>query len=217
LSKALAPKRKVVHFPAVTDPKEFGKLLRTLDGYQGTATVRAALRLAPLVAVRPGELRKAKWKDVNLDSAEWSFVASKTQPDHVVPLSKQAVRILRELHKLTGSGIYVFPGARSAQRPMSDNAVLAAMRRMEIPASVAVGHGFRASFRTIGRKRVKLPVDLLEHQLAHAVKDPLGRAYDRTEFLEERHRMMQKWSNYLDQLKDGKESKVVPIRRSAAS
>jgi integrase len=209
LGKALAPRRKVVHFPAVTEPKELGELLRTLYGYQGTATVRAALRLAPLVVTRPGELRKAKWTDVDLDGAEWRFVASKTQPGHIVPLSKQALRILRELHQITGSGEYVFPGARSAKRPMSDNAVLAAMRRMEIPVDVATGHGFRASFRTIGAEVLKFPADLLDHQLAHEVKDPNGRAYNRTAFLKDRRRMMQKWSDYLDQLKDGKTPKVV--------
>ncbi len=124
------------NFAAVTEPAEFAALLRSLDAYDGTLTVRCPLRLAPLVAVRPGELRKAEWKDIDLDNAEWRYVASKTHPNHIVPLSKQAVRILRELHPLTGTGKYVFPGARSAKRPMSDNAVLAAMRRMEIPADV---------------------------------------------------------------------------------
>jgi len=216
LGKALVPKKEVVHFPAVTEPEELGELLRTLDGYQATATVCAALRLAPLVVVRPGELRKAKWTDIDLDGAEWRFVASKTktgpkkQPkNHIVPLSNQALRVLRELRPLTGSGDYVFPGARSAKRPMSDNAVLAAMRRMEIPADVATGHGFRASFRTIGDEVLKFRVDLLEHQLAHEVKDPNGRAYNRTAFLPERHQMMQTWSDYLDQLKDGNRSNVV--------
>jgi integrase len=171
--------------------------------------VRCALRLAPLVAVRPGELRKAEWKDVDLDMAEWRYVASKTHPNHIVPLSKQAVAILRELQPLTGTGKYVFPGARSAKRPMSDNAVLAAMRRMEIPADVMTGHGFRASFRTIADEVLKFRVDWIEHQLAHMVKDANGRAYNRTSFLPERKRMMQRWADYLDDLKVGETSKVI--------
>jgi integrase len=201
LSRALAPKKKTVHFPAITVPRKFGELLRTMDGYKGSFTVCCALCLAPLFAVRPGELRKAKWTDFDLHNAEWRFVASKTHPDHIVPLSRQALAILRELHQLTGAGQYVFPGARSTKRPMSDNAVLAALRTMGIPADVMTGHGFRASFRTIGDEVLKLRVDLLEHQIAHEVKDPNGRAYNRTAFLPERKRMMQRWSDYLDRLK----------------
>ena len=215
LSKALAPKKKPAHFPAVTDPQKFGELLRTMDGYKGSFTVCCALRLAPLFAVRPGELRKAKWTDFNLHNAEWRFVASKTHPDHIVPLSRQALAILRELHQLTGAGLYVFPGARSAKRPMSDNAVLAALRIMGIPADVMTGHGFRASFRTIGDEVLKFRVDLLEHQIAHEVKDPNGRAYNRTAFLAERKRMMQRWSDYLDRLKSDADGEVVEMERRA--
>jgi integrase len=112
-----------------------------VDGYKGTITVSSALRLAPLFAVRPGELRKAKWKDFNLHSAEWRFVASKTHSEQIVPLSRQALEILRELHKVTGVSEYVFPGARSLKRPMSDKAVLAALRSMGFPADVVTGHG----------------------------------------------------------------------------
>lgn len=215
LSRALAPKKKAVHFPAITDPQKFGELLRTMDGYKGSFTVCCALRLAPLFAVRPGELRKAKWTDFNLHNAEWRFVASKTHPDHIVPLSRQALAILRELHQLTGAGLYVFPGARSAKRPMSDNAVLAALRIMGIPADVMTGHGFRASFRTIGDEVLKFRVDLLEHQIAHEVKDPNGRAYNRTAFLAERKRMMQRWSDYLDRLKSDADGEVVEMERRA--
>lgn len=200
LKGALAP-AKGSNFPAVTEPKEFAAILGALEAYKGTLTVRCALRLAPLVVVRPGELRKAEWKDIDLDKAEWRYVASKTQPNHIVPLSKQAVSILRELHPLTGHGKYVFPSARSAKRPMSDNAVLAAMRRMDIPADVMTGHGFRASFRTIGAEVLNFRIDHLEHQLAHAVKDANGTAYNRTSFLPERKRMMQRWADYLDNLK----------------
>ena len=215
VSKALAPKKKAVHFPSITDPRKFGELLRTIDGYKGTFTVCCALRLAPLFAVRPGELRKAKWTDFDLHNAEWRFVASKTYPDHIVPLSRQALAILHELHQLTGSGQYVFPGARSAKRPMSDNAVLAALRNMGIPADVMSGHGFRASFRTIGDEILKFRVDLLEHQIAHEVKDPNGRAYNRTAFLAERKRMMQRWSDYLDRLKSGADREVVEMEKRA--
>jgi len=115
LSRALAPKKKTIHFPAITDPQKFGELLRTMDGYQGTFTVCCALRLAPLFAVRPGELRKAKWAEFDLHNAEWRFVASKTHPDHIVPFSRQALAILWKLHQLTGTGQYVFPSARSAR------------------------------------------------------------------------------------------------------
>ena len=202
LRGALRPVKKT-NFAAVTEPEQLARILRALESYEGTLAVRCALRLAPLLVVRPGELRRAEWKDIDLDKAEWRFVASKTNPNHLVPLSKQAVSVLRELHPLTGGKRFVFPSARSAQRPMSDAAVLAAMRRMEIPADEMTGHGFRATFRTIGAEVLKFRVDLMEHQLAHAVKDPNGTAYNRTTFLPERKRMMQRWADYLDQLKCG--------------
>jgi integrase len=214
LKGALAPMPKEKHFPAVTEPKQFGDLLRTLDGYQGTFAVRCALRLAPLLAVRPGELRKAKWADFDLNKAEWRFVASKTAPDHLVPLCTQAVTILSDLQRLTGNGEYLFPSARSAKRPMSDNAVLAALRRLEIPADSATGHGFRASFRTIGDEVLKFRVDLMEHQLAHEVKDANGRAYNRTAFLPERKRMMQRWADYCDRIKAGADAEVIEMKRA---
>lgn len=211
LRGALTPVKEE-HFAAVTEPKQFGDLLRMIYEYEGTFTVRAALRLAPLVVVRPGELRKAEWKDIDLDKAEWRFVASKTNPNHLVPLSWQAVEILRDLKRVTGNGRFVFPSARSAQRPMSDNAVLAALRRMDIPADVASGHGFRASYRTIGAEVLKFRDDLMEHQLAHAVKDANGTAYNRTSFLPERRRMMQRWSDYCDSLREGGEVIAMPMR-----
>jgi integrase len=215
LSRALAPKKRTVHFPAITAPEKFGALLRTMDGYKGSFTVCCALRLAPLFAVRPGELRKARWTDFDLHNAEWRFVASKTHPDHIVPLSRQALAILRQLHQVTGAGQYAFPGARSTKRPMSDNAVLAALRTMGIPAGVMTGHGFRASFRTIGDYVLNFRVDLLESQIAHEVKDPNGRAYNRTAFLAERKRMMQRWSDYLDRLKSDADGEVVEMERRA--
>ena len=143
------PPVKGEHFAAVTEPIQAAELLRTLDGYQGTLTVACALRLAPLVFVRPGELRNAEWADIDLGAAEWRYTVTKTNTAHIVPLATQAVAILRELHALTGTGRFVFPGARSNGRPMSDNAILAAMRRMGIGKDEMSGHGFRAMARTI--------------------------------------------------------------------
>jgi integrase len=207
------PPVKGTHFAAVTEPKQVAEVLRTIDGYQGTLTVACALKLAPLVFVRPGELRKAEWADMDLDAAEWRYHVTKTNSEHIVPLSTQAVAILRELHALTGSGKYVFPGARSNGRPMSDNAILAAMRRMSIPKDEMSGHGWRAVARTILDEVLGFRPDLIEHQLAHAVKDPNGRAYNRTAHLPERRKMMQAWADYLDKIKAGAE--VLPFHRVA--
>jgi len=206
------PPAKEGHFAAITDPKAVPALLRALDGYQGTLTVKSALRLAPLVFVRPGELRKAEWTDFDLDAGEWRYTVTKTQTQHIVPLASQAVEILRELQPLTGTGRYVFAGARSPKRPMSDNAILAAMRRMGIAKEEMSGHGFRAMARTILDEVLHFPAHLIEHQLAHAVRDPLGRAYNRTAHLPERHAMMQQWADYLDKLKVGAE--VIALRRA---
>jgi integrase len=198
------PPVKETHFAATTDPAQLAGILRALDGYDGDLVVRCALRLAPLVFVRPGELRHAQWKDIDLKVAEWRYTVTKTNIQHIVPLSKQAVAILKELHPLTGAdGRYVFPGARSSQRPMSDNAVLAAMRRMGIAKNEMTGHGFRAAARTILDEVLGVRPELIEHQLAHAVRDPLGRAYNRTAHLPERRKMMQQWADYLDKLKAG--------------
>ena len=205
------PPVKSQHFAAVTEPNEIAAVLRAIDGYEGTLPVRCALRLAPLVFVRPGELRKAEWTDIDLDAAEWRYTVTKTNTPHIVPLSRQAVAILRELQPLTGRGRYVFPSARSASRPMSDNAVLAAMRRMGIGKDEMSGHGFRAMARTILDEVLGFRPDFIEHQLAHAVRDPNGRAYNRTAHLPERHKMMQAWADYLDTLKAGTDNKVVQI------
>ncbi|WP_376697247.1 tyrosine-type recombinase/integrase [Wenzhouxiangella sp. EGI_FJ10305] len=206
------PPVKSRHFAAVTDPNKIPAVLRAIDGYEGTLPVRCALRLAPLVFVRPGELRKAEWADIDLDAAEWRYTVTKTNTHHIVPLSRQAVAILRELEPLTGRGRYVFPSARSPKRPMSDNAVLAAMRRMGIGKDEMSGHGFRAMARTILDEVLGFRPDYIEHQLAHAVRDPNGRAYNRTAYLPERRKMMQAWADYLDALKDG--SNVTAIRKS---
>ncbi len=202
LRGALAPVKRT-HLAAVTEPKQVGPLLRVLDGYQGTLVVRCALRLAPLVFVRPGELRHAQWSDIDLEAAEWRFTVTKTDTPHIVPLSRQAVEILRELHPLTGHGRYVFPSARTpgGDRPMSNNAILAALRSMGIGKEEMTGHGFRAMARTILDEVLGFRPDFIEHQLAHAVRDPNGRAYNRTSYLPERTKMMQAWADYLDQLK----------------
>lgn len=204
------PPVKGEHFAATTDPKRVAEILRMIDGYQGTLIVRCALRLAPLVFVRPGELRKAEWADIDLEAAEWRYTVTKTNTPHIVPLSRQAVVILRELHPLTEHGRFVFPGARSNSRPMSDNAILAAMRRLGIGKDEMSGHGFRAVARTILDEVLGVRPDYIEHQLAHAVRDPNGRAYNRTAHLPERQKMMQQWADYLDKLKMGAE--IVPLR-----
>jgi integrase len=200
LRGALPPVR-ARHLAAVTEPNQVAAILRAIDGYEGTLPVRCALRLAPLVFVRPGELRTAEWADIDLEGAEWRYTVTKTQTPHIVPLSRQAVAILRELEPLTGGGRYVFPSARSAARPMSDNTVLAALRRMGIAKDEMSGHGFRAMARTILDEVLGFRPDYIEHQLAHAVRDPNGRAYNRTAHLAERHRMMQEWADYLDSIK----------------
>jgi integrase len=195
------PPPEVKHLAATTDPKRLSELLRVVDTYQGTLATRCALRLAPLVFVRPGELRQAEWVDVDLEAAEWRFQASKGGPPHIVPLSTQALVVLKELQPLTGKGRYVFPGARSSARPMSENTVNAALRRLDIPKEELCGHGFRAAARTILDEVLGFRPDIIEHQLAHKVKDPNGRAYNRTAHLPERRKMMQKWADYLDQIK----------------
>ncbi len=206
--------KKVKHFAAVTEPAKVAVLLRTIDNYQGSAVVRAALRLNALLFVRPGELRHAQWADIDFEAAEWRYTTTKTRTDHVVPLASQALAILAELKPLTGSGRYVFPCGTTAARPMSNNAVLSALRRAGIPPDEMSGHGFRAMARTILDEVLGFRPDFIEHQLAHAVRDPNGRAYNRTAHLPERKKMMQAWADYLDKLKAGAD--VVPLRSSAA-
>jgi integrase len=206
------PAVKTEHFAAITDPKRVGALMRAIDGYEGSLTVRCALRLAPLVFVRPGELRHAQWSAMDLDGAEWRYTVTKTNTPHIVPLSSQAVATLRDLQPVTGRGRYVFCSARSSQRPMSDNAILAAMRRMGIAKDEMSGHGFRAMARTILDEVLGFRPDFIEHQLAHALRDPNGRAYNRTAHLAERRKMMQAWADYLDKLRSGAD--VIPILKA---
>ena len=212
--KGALPPVKAKHFAAITEPKQVAELLRMIDGYTGTFTVACALKLAPLVFVRPGELRAAEWTDIDFDNAEWRYIVTKTKSQHIVPLSKQALAILKELHAITGNGRYLFPGARTNGRPMSDNAINAAFRRMGISREEMTGHGFRAMARTILDEVLQVRPDLIEHQLAHAVKDALGRAYNRTSHLKERKKMMQDWADYLEKLKAGAE--VIQLRGNAA-
>lgn len=213
LRGALTPVQ-ATHFAAVTEPIEAGRLLRLLDTYSGGYAVRAALKLAPLVFVRPGELRNARWSDVDLGAGEWRYIVPKTRTPHIVPLSTQAVAILTELKPHTEHSEYVFPGGRSPLKAMSENAVLAAMRDLGIAADTMSGHGFRAMARTMLDEVLGFPPHIIEQQLAHAVRDPLGRAYNRTAHLPERKKMMQLWADYLDKLKAGAE--VIPFPKTAS-
>lgn len=210
----------VQHMAAITDPKRVGELLRPIEGYKGMPITRAALQLAPLVFVCPGELRKAEWVEFDLDAAQWRIPAARMKrtkqekpsgAEHVVPLSRQAMSVLRDLNPLTGHGRLVFPSPRTGERPMSDNAVLSALRRMGFTSDEMTGHGFRAMARTLLAERLNVDEAIIEAQLAHAVKDALGRAYNRTQFLEQRRKMLQTWADYLDKLRE--ESEVIPTRR----
>jgi integrase len=213
LRGALTP-AKVEHRAAITDPAKIGELLRAIDSYTGGFVTCCALKLAPLVFVRPGELRKAEWAEFDLDGAVWRIPAErmKMRETHIVPLSEQAVAILRELHPLTGDGLYVFPGARSASRPMSNMAINAALRRMGFDKDTMTGHGFRALAATRLNELGWSP-DAIERQLAHAERNKVRAAYNRAQYLEERTRMMQAWADYLDTLKQG--AAVIPFRRQA--
>lgn len=211
LEEALVAKPRAKHFAAVTDPDKLGALLRAIDGYNGTPEVSAALRLVPLLFVRPGELRRAEWAEVDLDGALWEIPSKKmkTGRPHLVSLSTQALDILHELRPWTERSRYVFPGR--GNRPMSDAAMTAAFRRMGYSGDEVTAHGFRATARTLLDETLDFRPDWIEHQLAHAVRDANGRAYNRTTFLNERRQMMQAWADYLEALKAGK-PKIVPMR-----
>ena len=212
LRGALAP-WKPKHYPALTEPPKLAELLRSIDNYQGNLITRSALRLLPLVFVRPGELRQAKWAEIDLDTAEWRYTVTKTNTPHIVPLAAQAVEILKTLHGLTGRSGFVFPGLRSHDRPMSENTINAALRYMGFDQQTMTGHGFRAIARTLLDEALGFEPHIIEHQLAHGVKDPLGRAYNRTKHLPERRKMMQQWADYLDKLKAGAE--IIPLHTAA--
>lgn len=199
--KGALPPVKGKHFAATMEPGRLGEILAAMHGYEGTLIVSAAMRLQPILFVRPGELRAAEWNGINLQAGEWRYRVTKTDVDHLVPLPRQAVAILSELRPLTGLGRYVFPSARTSARPMSDNAVLAAMRRLGVGKEEMTGHGFRAVARTVLDEVLGFRADFIEHQLAHAVRDPNGRAYNRTAHLAERRKMMQAWADHLDTLR----------------
>jgi integrase len=211
--KGALPPTSIKHMAAFTEPKQIAELLRAIDGFGGTLTVQCALKLSPLVFVRPSELRQAKWRDIDLDAGEWRYLVSKTNTDHLVPLSTQAIDILRTIHPLSGHGEYVFQGGHSPLRPMSEAAVNAALKRMGYDTqSEITGHGFRAMARTILHERLNIDPHIIEHQLAHKVPDALGAAYNRTKFIEQRKLMMQQWADYLDELKDG--GKIIPFKQA---
>jgi integrase len=211
--KGALPQPQEKHRAAITEPAKVGELLRAIDGYQGGFVVQCALRIAPLVFVRPGELRHMEWLELDFENVQWNIPAGKMKMKvpHLVPLPRQAIEILMELKKLTGASRYVFPSGRSFDRPMSENAILAALRRMGYAKDEMSGHGFRAMARTILDEVLHVRPDYIEHQLAHAVRDPNGRAYNRTAHLNERRKMMQQWADYLDGLKTG--AKILPFKQ----
>jgi integrase len=212
--KGALPPVKYGHMAAPTDPKDVAPLLRAIDGFKGSFVVKCAMQLAPLLFVRPGELRAAEWSEIDFDAAQWNIPAErmKMKVAHLVPLPCQAIEILMALHPLTGHGKYVFPCHRSPLRCMSENAVNAGLRRLGFEKSEITGHGFRAMARTILDEVLHIRPDYIEHQLAHAVKDPNGRAYNRTAHLNERRKMMQVWADYLDGLKVG--AKILPLKKA---
>jgi integrase len=207
------PPAKGEHFAAITEPKQVAELLRAIDGYQGSMPAICALRLAPLVFVRPGELRAMEWAHIDFEACEWRYFVTKTETQHIVPLSKQAIAILQTLQPLTGKGRFVFPSERTphGERCMSDNTLNAALKRLGYGKDIMTAHGFRAMARTLLDEVLGFRPDFIEHQLAHAVKDPNGRAYNRTAHLPERRSMMQVWADYLDSLKAG--GQVIPFKK----
>ncbi|OUR63489.1 integrase [Methylophaga sp. 42_25_T18] len=210
--KGALPPTKVKHHPSITEPVKIGALMRAIQDFTGTIITATALKLSPLVFVRPGELRQAEWSEIDLDNAEWRIPAEKMKMRvvHIVPLSKQAVSIIREVEPFTGHGKYIFPSNRTITRPMSNNTVNAALRRMGYTKEEMTGHGFRSMASTIlneqGWNR-----DAIERQLAHGEKDGVRAAYNYAQHLPERKKMMQAWADYLDGLATG--ANAIPINR----
>ena len=218
LQGALEPRRKK-HFASLTEPAKVAELLRAIHGYSGAPATAAALKLAPILFVRPGELRAMEWAEVDLDKAEWNIPAErmKMRTPHLVPLSSQAVEILRELQPITSRSRFVFPSLRTASRSMSNNTLNAALRRIGYAGDTMTTHGFRAMARTILDEVLHFRPDYIEHQLAHAVRDPNGRAYNRTAHLPERRKMMQAWADYLDNLRVASNVVAIARKRSGES
>jgi integrase len=196
------PPRKPKRMSTITDPKQISGLLRAIDGYEGHLITRCALRLAPLVFVRPGELRQAEWREIKFEQAEWKIPAEKMKmgSPHIVPLAAQAVELLKEIEPLTGRGRYVFPSLRTTERPMSNNTVLAALRRLGYAKEEMSGHGFRAMASTVLHEQ-GWASDVIERQLSHTERNSIKAAYNHAQHLPERRKMMQAWANYLDNLK----------------
>ena len=211
------PPKKVKHHASLTEPKEVGQLLRALDGYEGGTIVSCALRLSPLVFVRPSELRCAEWAEFNFDSAEWRIPAERMKmgEKHIVPLAKQVVAILNELHAASGHCKYLFPSVRSNSRPMSNNTVNAALRRLGYDSSEMTGHGFRSMASTL-LNELGWNRDAIERQLAHGERNKIRAAYNFAEFLPERRRMMQAWADYLDELRNNVTASVAAPAREMA-
>jgi integrase len=207
-------KGDVKHYASITDPVKVGALMRAIDGYTGFFSVRAALRIAPLVFVRPGELRAARWAEIDLDAGTWSYFIGKTKTEHLVPLPRQAVAILRDLFSMTGGGDLVFPGAK-AGKELGNTTLNQALRGMGYDTQKDItGHGFRALARTLLAEQLDQTPEWIEHQLGHAVPDNLGTAYNRTKYLKQRREMMQVWADYLDKLKAGAD--VIPLMGNVA-
>lgn len=218
LKGALTPYRSK-HFGAITDPVRLGELLRAIDAYRGGLIVKTALQLAPILFQRPGELRGAAWSEINLDDGLWTIPAARMKrtkegkengDDHLVPLPRQAIELLRPLKALTGHGVLVFPGERDRRRPISDNSVRTALIALGYTSEIQTWHGFRATARTLLAERLNFDPNIIEAQLAHAVRDANGRAYNRTTYIEQRAKMMQSWADYLAALAAG--SKVLPLK-----
>ena len=202
----------VKHMAAVLEPAKAGELMRAIAMYSGQPTTRAALQLSALLFQRPGNIRQMKWADVDLDGAVWRIPAADMKRTlhgklngrpHVVPLAPQALAILTDLKGLTGQGKYVFPSLLTGERPMSDNTIRTALRRLGYTNDEMTAHGFRAMARTIMVEQMNVEPDVIEAQLAHGKSGPLGAAYDRAEFLDKRRDMMNQWANYLDKLRTG--------------
>jgi integrase len=208
LKGALAT-HKTKHLAAITDPAEAGRLMLAIEGYTGTPVVKAALQCSALWFCRPGEVRHLEWAQVNWEGSRLEFAAEKTGLDHIVPLSRQSLEILRELEPITGRSRYVFPSARGASRPLSENGVRTALRTLGYANDQMTPHGFRAMARTLLDEVLGYPPHIIEQQLAHAVQDAMGRAYNRTQHLEQRRKMMQHWADYLDQLRKAASSSNV--------
>ncbi|MBI1363147.1 MAG: tyrosine-type recombinase/integrase [Proteobacteria bacterium] len=205
--KGAIPPVKKKHLASITDPVKIGELLRSIDGYEGSFVVKSALRLAPLVFVRPKELRCAEWSEFDFDKAEWRIPAEKMKArvQHIVPLSRQAIEVLQELYPLTGHGKaakYVFPSPRTLSRPLSDNGVLSALRRMGYAKEEMTGHGFRSMASTLLNEQ-GWNADAIERQLAHGERNTVRAAYNYAQYMDERREMMQAWADYLDELRAG--------------